>query len=118
VTKPSALTIESDVEPDGTPLAFSGFPVNGLSPYTARANIAGYQRTEMRPNDGSRVHAIVLDKSAWPGSSGGPVYGVDGRVMGLLLQTGTGLAFARHGARIHDFLTAPNDRLQRPPERP
>ena len=117
VPKPTALTIESDVEPDGTPVAFSGFPVNGLTPYTARANIAGYQGIEMRPNEGSQVHAIVLDKSAWPGASGGPVYGVDGRVMGMLLQTASGLAFARHGARIHDFLTAPNDRLQ-PPESP
>ncbi len=106
-TKPTALEIGSDVRPDGTAVAFSGFPVNGLIPYTARANIAGYQAAEMSPNQGLQLRMLVLDKPAWPGSSGGPVYGVDGRVMGMLLQTGSGLAFARHGARLNEFVSSP-----------
>src|SRR5438477_8602302 len=105
-TKPTALEIASDVRPDGTAVAFSGFPVNGLIPYTARANIAGYQAAEISPNQGLQLRILVLDKPAWPGSSGGPVYGVDGRVMGMLLQSGSGLAFARHGARLNEFVSS------------
>ena len=106
VTKPTALDIGSDVGPDGTPVAFSGFPVNGLIPYTARANIAGYQVVEMGPKHGLHLRMLVLDKPAWPGSSGGPVYGVDARVVGMLLQAGNGLAFARPGARLNEFVSS------------
>jgi hypothetical protein len=96
VIKPTAL---------GTAVAFSGFPVNGLIPYTARANIAGYQVVEMDPNR-DQLRMLVLDKPAWPGSSGGPVYGVNGCVVGMLLQTGIGLAFARPGARLNEFVSS------------
>ena len=105
VIKPTALEIASDVRPDGTAVAFSGFPVNGLIPYTARANIAGYQVVEMDPNR-DQLRMLVLDKPAWPGSSGGPVYGVNGCVVGMLLQTGIGLAFARPGARLNEFVSS------------
>jgi len=104
---PTALTVAGDVMPVGTPVAFTGFPLNGLTSYTARANIAGYQGIEPTSKQGFRAYTLVLDKSAWPGSSGGPVYGVDGRVMGLLLQTGSGLAFARHGARLKELVNSP-----------
>jgi len=106
VTKPTALEIASDVGADGTPVAFSGFPVNGLIPYTARANIAGYQVVEMGPKHGLHFRMLVLDKPAWPGSSGGPVYGVDARVVGMLLQAGNGLAFAHPGARLNEFVSS------------
>ena len=106
VTQPTALEIASDVRPDGTAVAFSGFPVNGLIPYTARANIAGYQVVEMGPKHGLHLRMLVLDKQAWPGSSGGPVYGVDARVVGMLLQAGNGLAFARPGARLNEFVSS------------
>ena len=72
-----------------------------------KGNIAGYQAAEMSPNQGLQLRILVLDKPAWPESSGGPVYGVDGRVMGMLLQTGSGLAFARHGARLNEFVSSP-----------
>jgi S1-C subfamily serine protease len=106
-SKPAALVVETAIQPDGTPVAFSGFPVNALTPYTARANIAGYQGTGTG-SQALQVFAIVLDKAVWPGASGGPLYREDGRVIGMMLQRGTGdiagLAFARPGARIHDFL--------------
>src|SRR5205085_7888544 len=35
-SKPAALVIEDVIQPEGTPVAFSGFPVNALTPYTAR----------------------------------------------------------------------------------
>ena len=107
VAKPAALTIASDLLPDGTPVAFTGFPVNGLVPYTARAIIAGYQFIDGSPKQGLQAQMVVLDKQAWPGSSGGPVYRVDGRVVGMLLQAGNGLAFARPGARLNEFLKGP-----------
>jgi hypothetical protein len=111
VSKPTALTIESDVQPDGTQVAFSGFSVNALIPYTARASIAGYQVGKLRLNEDLQISGFVLDKSAWSGASGGPVYRVDGHVVGMMLQRGSGdasgLAFARHGRRINDFLRHP-----------
>ena len=107
VPKPTGLTVAGDIEPVGTPVAFTGFPATGLTPYTARASIAGYMGFEPTSKQGLPAHTtLVLDKSAWPGSSGGPVYSVDGRVMGMLLQTGNGLAFARHGARLNEFLNS------------
>jgi S1-C subfamily serine protease len=109
-SKPAALVVEDDIQPDGTPVAFSGFPVNALIPYTARANIAGYQVTATG-SQALQVFGIVLDKAVWPGASGGPLYREDGRVIGMMLQRGTGdtagLAFARPGARINDFLNRP-----------
>ena len=109
-SKPAALVIEDVIQPEGTPVAFSGFPVNALTPYTARANIAGYQ-VSGTGSEPLQAFGIVLDKSVWPGASGAPVYLQDGRVIGMMLQRGTGetlgLAFARSGARIHDFLNGP-----------
>jgi S1-C subfamily serine protease len=105
VAKPIFLTITSDIMPEGTPVAFTGFLVNGLIPYTARANIAGYQFGGSE-KQGLEVQMLVLDKPAWSGSSGGPVYASNGHVIGLLLQTGNGLAFARHGGRLKEFLNS------------
>jgi hypothetical protein len=31
-SKPTALTIEGDIQPDGTQVAFTGFPLNALIP--------------------------------------------------------------------------------------
>lgn len=103
VTKPTALTIATDVQPDGRSVAFTGFPIND----TARANIAGYQLIGGTPKQPLQAQMLVLDKSAWPGSSGGPLYGSDGRVMGMLLQTANGLAFATPGARLREFVSSP-----------
>jgi hypothetical protein len=110
VLKPTALVIDDAIQPEGTSVAFSGFPVNALTPYTARANIAGYQ-VSGTGSQALQAFGIVLDKPVWPGASGAPVYLQDGRVAGMMLQRGTGeafgLAFARSGARIRDFLNGP-----------
>ena len=59
-TKPVPLTIATDIQPDGTPVAFTGFSANDLTPYTARANIAGISLTAARRNP---CHACNLQVS-------------------------------------------------------
>lgn len=59
---------------DGTPVAFTGFPLDLLKPLTSKGNIASFIETDNR---------IVIDKSAWPGASGSPVYLSDGKVIGI-----------------------------------
>lgn len=85
---------------DGTPVAFTGFPLNFIRPITAKGNIASYIETEKR---------IVIDNSAWPGASGSPVYRHDAQVVGIIIQRGinkgTGLAYARDTDSIIKFLT-------------
>ena len=52
---------------------------------------------------------LVIDKSAWPGASGSPVYDGDGKVIGLVIETGlaegAGLTYSRPIDLITDFLT-------------
>lgn len=85
---------------DGTPVAFTGFPLNFLRPITAKGNIASYIKVQKK---------IVIDNSAWPGASGSPVYRHDGQVVGVIVQrgknAGTGLAYARVTESIVEFLT-------------
>jgi len=88
---------------DGTPIAFTGFPLNFLRPITAKGNIASYIEAEQK---------IVIDNSAWPGASGSPVYRYDGQVLGIIIKRGknegTGLAYARVTESIIGFLTRNN----------
>jgi hypothetical protein len=93
----AALRIVGSPYPDGTAIAFTGFPGFGKYPLTARANLAGYVGD----------HA-VLDKGAWPGSSGSPVYDENCDVIGMVIATAnnkiTGIAFAASGAVLERFL--------------
>jgi S1-C subfamily serine protease len=95
VTFGSALNLR-----DGTPLAFTGFPLQVLRPMTSKGNLATILEADRR---------IVIDKDAWKGASGSPVYLSDGRVAGILIQKGIGegegLAFARAAEVITQFLT-------------
>jgi S1-C subfamily serine protease len=87
---------------DGTPIAFSGFPLQDTTPVTSIGNIAG--RAVL---DGSGFF-YMIDKIAWPGASGSPVYNEDGRVVGIMLRSGTdiatGIAYARCSATIVGIL--------------
>jgi hypothetical protein len=91
------LRIDSKVYPDGTAIAFTGFPGFGKYPLTTRANLAGYVYS----------HA-VLDKGAWPGSSGSPVYDANCNVIGMVISRAdnqiTGIAFANSGYVLERFL--------------
>ena len=50
----------------------------------------------------------MVDKSAWPGASGSPVYTANGKVIGLVTQAGlgvgSGLAYAVPSDTIIEFL--------------
>jgi S1-C subfamily serine protease len=84
---------------DGSAVAFTGFPLGRMFPVTSKGYIAAYIPTE---------NELLIDKSAWPGASGSPVYDENGQVLGLLIKRGTnesaGLAFARPTKFLLDFL--------------
>jgi len=72
-------------QPDGTPLAFTGFPLQAVQPLTSRGYVAAYRRgAELTEGE------LVVDKTGWPGVSGGPVYIADGSVVGVVLARGVG----------------------------
>ncbi len=93
------VTFDATVYPDGTAVAFTGFPLNAIQPMTARGHVAMYAARD----------ELIVDQSAWPGVSGCPVYVADGRVIGMLIQRGigegTGRAIVRTAMAIQDFLT-------------
>jgi V8-like Glu-specific endopeptidase len=68
-------------------------------PITSQGHIASYS---------VRTNEFLIDKNAWPGASGSPVYGAEGEVIGLIIQRGlgdgSGLAYARPADFIVDFL--------------
>jgi V8-like Glu-specific endopeptidase len=86
---------------DGTAVAFTGFPLNLAHPVTSKGYVASFLHTE--------PPFIMIDKTAWPGASGSPLYLANGTVIGMVVKRGTddssGLAFARPVEIITDFLT-------------
>lgn len=88
---------------DGSPLAFSGFPLDFNSPLTSKAFLAGYYPANQR---------LVLNSNNWPGASGGPVYDVLGRVVGVVVERGTeerlGLTYAVAADAVIKFLRDQN----------
>ena len=85
---------------DGTAAAFTGFPLEFLRPVTSKGSIASYVAADKE---------LVIDKAAWPGASGSPVYLPDGTVIGVVRQAGrglgSGLAYARPAELIVEFLS-------------
>ena len=72
-------------QPDGTLVAFTGFPLGSRDPLTSRGGVAQYRRRAPQ-----NTLDLVIDQSAWPGASGAPVYLSDGRVIGMLVARGSG----------------------------
>jgi S1-C subfamily serine protease len=91
--------------PDGTAAAFTGFPLERTSPITSIGSVAGRHTL----GDDDRWFFYLLDKTAWPGASGSPVYTESGKVIGIITRTGTadsaGISFARCSAAIENLLT-------------
>ena len=92
------------IPPDATQVAFTGFPMNVRDPMTFRANVAAY-----RPawRNEKIVPEFVLDRSAWPGSSGSPVFLSDGRVIGIIIasrtEEGTAMTAVRSASIVGDL---------------
>ncbi len=86
--------------PDGSAVAFTGFPLESAVPITSKGYIATYFAIE---------DWFGIDKSGWPGASGSPVYDPKGLVIGLMirrtLSDAGGLSFARPIDPILAFLT-------------
>lgn len=74
---------------EGTPVAFTGFPLTFMFPVTSKGYVGGYAPFSDR---------LVIDKSAWPGASGSPVYNSEGSLVGMItdagINYGSGLAYA------------------------
>ena len=96
---------EYAAQPDGTQVAFTGFPLSNRDPMTSRAGIATHRNIVV---DGELISELILDHVAWPGGSGSPVYLADGRVIGILLARGiqeaTGVAVVRPSASLRQIL--------------
>jgi V8-like Glu-specific endopeptidase len=102
--KPTPVVIDSDQRDDGTAIAITGFPLGNSTPISSRGYIGGYLFDARGPIQ------MVIDRAAWPGNSGSPVYDSRGRVVGMLVQAGEGLAggisSARSGLALSQFMTA------------
>ncbi|MBI1995877.1 MAG: trypsin-like peptidase domain-containing protein [Deltaproteobacteria bacterium] len=102
--KPVVADFDTSVQPDGTPVAFTGFPLSFIQPITSQGIVGTYRNA----TDVLGPKEMMVDKNAWPGASGSPVYLSNGKVVGLIVQRGfndaSGLAFARTSFFIKDFL--------------
>jgi hypothetical protein len=103
---PAEFVVEDEIQPDGTPVAFSGFPLSNAFPLTAEGNIAGYLFN-------GNKQQVVIDRTNWPGASGSPIYLENGHVVGMILSRGTGVAegvsLAATGIAIHSFINSSSD---------
>ena len=102
VAKPKVAQLEFSQQPDGTAVAFSGFPLGNMIPITSKGFVATYRFKGDEPSE------LVLDKANWPGASGSPVYLPNGKVVGVILSRGvndgSGLSYARALAVVRGFL--------------
>lgn len=104
--KPLVAEFSGEIPTDGTPVAFTGFPLQFLQPITSQGTI-GTSRAYVGDKSGARE--LIVDKNAWPGASGSPLYTASGKIVGLIVQRGfndaSGLAFARSSTYVTDFLS-------------
>ena len=76
------VQLEWSIQPDGTELAFTGFPLEARDPMTFRAHVAAYSWPDHTTPD------LVLDHGALLGFSGSPVFLANGKVIAILVMDG------------------------------
>jgi S1-C subfamily serine protease len=96
-------SISTEKPTDGTSIFFTGFPLQATDPITSIGAVAGFTA-----QDG--YNTIWIDKNAWPGASGSPIFLADqNKVIGMILRTGTGdasgLSFGVSGEKISAILS-------------
>ena len=100
----SRLDLIPKEPPDGTAVAFTGFPQYITVPVTSRGHTAS-----IGAFFGKDRRLILVDKTTWHGVSGGPLYLTDGSVIGIISKLGEnlweGMAFATPAAPIIKFLS-------------
>ncbi|HSC19457.1 MAG TPA: serine protease [Rhizomicrobium sp.] len=100
--KPQPVAIDGSQRSDGTAIAVTGYPLSSLLPISSRGYIGAYATNPLGNTE------IALDRAAWPGGSGSPVYDAQGKVVGLVSQAGegaaSGISFARASSSIVRFL--------------
>ncbi|HEY7388080.1 MAG TPA: trypsin-like peptidase domain-containing protein [Bryobacteraceae bacterium] len=100
----SPVQFDYGTPPDGTSVAFLGFPRYFRDPITARATVAAYRPTGRR---NELIPELILDRPAWPGSSGSPVFLADGRVIGVVIASNTdepGFTIVRSSSALREIL--------------
>jgi hypothetical protein len=96
---PRPVEFDTRQRDDGTAVAITGFPLFNTRPVSSRGYIGSY------PLDARGPVQMVIDRAAWPGGSGSPVYDSHGKVLGMLEQTGEGVASGISGARTSFAIT-------------
>jgi V8-like Glu-specific endopeptidase len=97
-------TISGERPQDGTAIFFTGFPLQATDPITSIGSVAGYPAEES-------YSTVMIDKNAWPGASGSPIYLSDGKTLiGMITRTGSGdaagLSFGIGGVKISAILAS------------
>jgi len=100
--KPEPVAIDGAAKPDGSAIAVTGYPLSSMLPITSRGFVGAYQLDSLGHTE------LILDRAAWPGGSGSPVYDSQGKVVGLESMAGagaaSGISFARASSNIVRFL--------------
>ena len=102
--KAAPLQFEWKIPPDGTQVAFTGFPLRARDPMTFRADVAAFRM----PWPDDSTPEMVLDRATLPGFSGSPVYLADGKVVAIVVKEGkdeaTGVTIARPASAFRVML--------------
>jgi hypothetical protein len=78
--KAMPVLFEWDIPPDGTQVAFTGFPLRARDPMTFRAHVAAFRT----PWPDEPIPELVLDRPTLSGFSGSPVYLSNGKVVAII----------------------------------